>query len=104
MGEAVRVDRMDQDHRRVRLRVPVVVPVLEPGDLAARAAIAFDAVRGRDQQQALLRAPRPDPGDVRGEVAAVRSLQRMGHGLDELGAGGIGRLQELLLAFRPVFH
>jgi len=73
----MRVDRVDQQRGRVLGCGARVPPVVEPGDVATRACIAFDAVGAGHQDQQLPRIIGADPGDIGDAILTVRAFGGM---------------------------
>src|SRR5688572_9418673 len=84
---------MDGEEGDARRQV-LVQPFLEPADLAAGAAIAFDAVGPGNGDEGGACVPGAKPGDVGEELLAMRAAQGMLDGLERgagRGAGGAKR-------------
>ena len=75
-GEAVRVGRVDQQHRRIGRQVPVV-PLAQEAHLAAAAIVPLDPVRARAGDQHAAGVPGADPGGIRGQLLALRAAPRV---------------------------
>ena len=85
-GEAVRIDRVD-DQRADAGGQPRRTAAGDPAGLAARAAMPLDPVRRGNKKQRARRIIRPEPGGVDAEVAAVRPLAGVRHGVQRAPGG-----------------